>query len=688
MILFQGFKGYFSRGLKGNRFRAMYKPISLLKVFFVAMLLGGLLTGCNISGRVVVDGVPQAGVVVTIDYQNELRTATTDKKGIYRFRGIDAGSYYLWVDFGDAYTHPMRKRVSKLLDQLNVDNADFRLDQVTSTQVDSGSLVGFVEDNGVHAWFGVPFAQAPVGALRWKAPLPPQSWGKSLPAGAFPDACIQYADLLSSEPFSEFGSVIGSEDCLYFNIWAPAQADPAGAPVMFWIHGGGNSIGEGSAYNGQYLAEKYGAVVITTNYRLGPFGWFSHPAFNGQGDALDQSGNFGTLDLVRGLQWVQENISAFGGDPNRVMVFGESAGAADALTLLGSPLAAGLFHGTIVQSGGLGWATVAQSQNYIEQGGDASSSREAINRMLIADGSAADRSAAKALQDAMSDVDLRAYIYSKSAAEILSVYDGGFGGMIPMPKLIRDGVVLPNQTALSLFESGNYNQVPAVLGTNRDETKLFTVLSPEFSTTLFNLIPFLKDEEYFNLNAEYTSKAWKLRAVDDIAREMVKHQPGEIFAYRFDWDDEAQILFFDLGTLLGAAHGLEINFAFADIEGSIVDLLPVLLYNKGNLDSRTYLADNMSSYWFQFAATGNPGKGAGDLAPAQWLPWSTQPDSEKMIILDSESDGGIRMSNDELTADILRDELQAETGFPEPEQKCKVYLDVIGNDAYHQQNCL
>lgn len=679
----------FARTFQGERFlQAPNRFISAVRGVLVSLLCVALLTACNISGRVIVDGAPQVGVVVTLDDQGELRTATTDKKGIYRFKGVDAGSYYLSVDFGEGYSKPLTKRVSKFLHQLNVDNANFRLDQATNKQVNNGSLVGFIEENGVHAWFGVPFAEPPVGGLRWKAPLPPQNWVNTLPAGASSEACVQYADLLSSEPFSDFGSVIGSEDCLYFNIWAPADTAPGGAPVMFWIHGGGNSIGTGSAYDGQYLAEKYGAVVVSTNYRLGPFGWFSYPAFNSVGSPLDQSGNFGTLDLIRGLQWIQENIAVFGGDPNRVMAFGESAGGADVLTLLGSPLASGLFHSAIVQSGGLGWATMAQAENYVEQGGDASSSREALNRLLIADGSAADRSAAITLQNSLTDAELRDYLYGKTAAEVLSVYDGGFGGMIPMPKLLRDGVVLPDQEAMSLFAAGTYNQVPTVLGTNRDETKLFTVLSPEFSTTIFNLLPILKDEDYYNLNAEYTSKAWKLRAVDDIAREMVKHQPGEIFAYRFDWDDQPQILFFDLATLLGAAHGLEINFAFGDIEGSIVDLLPVLLYNKGNLDSRIYLSNNMSSYWYQFAATGNPAQGANGEAPAQWLPWTPQEESSKMIVLDSESDGGIRMSNAELTADVLRNELQAETGFPELEQKCKVYLEVVGADAYYQANCV
>ena len=221
-----------------------------------------------------------------------------------------------------------------------------------------------------------------------------------------------------------------------------------------------------------------------------------------------------------------------------------------------------------------------------------------------------------------------------------------------------------------------------------EETKLFTVLSPEFSNTVFNLLPFVRDRDYFQLNANYTSKAWKLSGVDDIAREMVKHQPGDIYAYRFDWREEASVLFLDLGFLLGAAHGFEIGFAFGDAESFMVQALTPFIYNDENLPGREYLAQHMGDYWSQLAYAGAPGLGQGDTTPVAWEPWTEGEGENKMIIFDTEAQGGIRMSSEEVTAVSLRDELQMETGFPESEQKCKVYLEVVGDDDYYQSECL
>ena len=177
------------------------------------------------------------------------------------------------------------------------------------------------------------------------------------------------------------GTPVGSEDCLYLNIYAPrftdtdVPKDAARLPVMLWIHGGGNTIGEAGFYNGGNLAAQQRVIVITTNYRLGPFGWFRHAATRNDGaNELDRSGNFGTLDLVRALQWIRENAAAFGGDPNNVTIFGESAGGTNVFSLLLSPPARGLFHRAIVESGGMQmsgntvWPTVCDTIT----GGDAS----------------------------------------------------------------------------------------------------------------------------------------------------------------------------------------------------------------------------------------------------------------------------------------------------------------------------
>jgi para-nitrobenzyl esterase len=158
------------------------------------------------------------------------------------------------------------------------------------------------------------------------------------------------ADGFSSEctQYSEFGEIIGDEDCLYLNVWRP-QTEETDLPVYFWIHGGGNSIGTASSlmYDGSNVTSKGNLVVVTINYRLGPLGWFTHPELR-NGTPLDNSGNYGTMDMVKALDWVKNNISSFGGDPDKVTIAGESAGGSDVNSLVMSPHAAGLFHRGII----------------------------------------------------------------------------------------------------------------------------------------------------------------------------------------------------------------------------------------------------------------------------------------------------------------------------------------------------
>ena len=197
-------------------------------------------------------------------------------------------------------------------------------------------------------------------------------------------------------------SARGSEDCLFINVWSPENSKSL--PVMFWIHGGGNSVGEAatSIYDGSRLARENNVVLVSINYRLGPLGWFRHPALRTNDTTpADNSGNYGTLDIILALQWVQENIQQFGGDATNVTVFGESAGAFDTLSLMASPLATGLFHKAISQSGGLNLNSIASAENYVDddEPGHPLSSQETVNQLLIQLGKASDRTAAKKAAD-------------------------------------------------------------------------------------------------------------------------------------------------------------------------------------------------------------------------------------------------------------------------------------------------
>jgi para-nitrobenzyl esterase len=196
-----------------------------------------------------------------------------------------------------------------------------------------GDVIGFTGPYGEHVWLGVPYARPPVGEWRWRPPQPALHRDRAVECTSPPPSCAQRIPVYMTASATP-GTSIGSEDCLYLNIWCPAfpaSSIPAGderLPVMFWIHGGANVTGQAATYGGGALATTQRVIVVSANYRLGVLGWFRHAALRAAAtDPDEQSGNFGTLDLIRALQWVRDNIAAFGGDPGRITLFGESAAA-------------------------------------------------------------------------------------------------------------------------------------------------------------------------------------------------------------------------------------------------------------------------------------------------------------------------------------------------------------------------
>jgi para-nitrobenzyl esterase len=241
-------------------------------------------------------------------------------------------------------------------------------------------------------------------------------------------------------------------------------------------------------------------VVVTVNYRLGPMGFFNHPALKTGDDASD-SGNFVILDLIAALKWVQANIRNFGGDPGNVTIAGESAGGSNVFNLVASPMAKGLFHRAISESGVIRPSTPEQGTAHVNR---------IIVKLLVKDGKAADEKTAAAMLAAMNTKDVGAYLRSKKAQEFLEMYpEGKIMGMITFPQAFGDGAVLPKDFYGAL-ESGNYNKVPMILGTNKEEVKLFLNFYPPFAS-------WIKDKSIFNdpakmvfydLVAKYQSDGW------------------------------------------------------------------------------------------------------------------------------------------------------------------------------------
>ncbi len=651
----------------------------------------------SIAGKVTLDGRGVRRVSLTLTGNSLQKTAVTNFLGAYEFQDVPSGIFKVTLTPPAGYTGAPTQTVVKRNTQ-NVGNVHFAMRSDTIRRVAAGTLIGKREENGIAAWYGVPFAKPPVNDLRWKAPQPETPWAKTLMAATPCQPCTQYVNMLSNYPAEYDGQVMGSEDCLYLNIWAP---DTAGQkPVMFWVHGGGNSIGEGAAYNGKMLAEKHNVVVVAINYRLGPLGWFAHPALRDEnGTPEDRSGNFGTLDIVRALEWVQANIAVFGGDKNKVTLFGESAGAFNTLSMLASPLSEGLFHRAIAQSpviewvaGNSNWQPMSVAENYVDDAvpGYPTSSRETVNHLLMADGLAADRQAAKQLQDAMADEAIEAYLRAMPAAKLILAYgtEPQFGGMIIMPTGIQDGYVLPRKDPLSVFKAGEYHKVPIMLGTNRDEYKLFLMMDPDYALSVMDTIPLVIKPKNYELAAKYYSNMWKVTAVDEVAAAMSTHQPDDIYVYRFDWDEEPDIMgLVDLSFMVGAAHGIEIPYVFADPGMVLMDLM-VMTYTPANKPGRIALADSMSSYWAAMAYDGSPGTGRPQVPQSvAWAPWTDVAGGSNLMVFDTPADAGIHMADFHLFADDIKNSLRSETGFRTQTDHCRVYGDIFGADDFYQTAC-
>ena len=446
----------------------------------------------------------------------------------------------------------------------------------------SGDIIGSIDEStGSLVWKGIPFARAPLGELRWRAPEPPKSWPKAKSALTPGSACVQ--------PYGE--SYIGSEDCLYLNIWSPRFAYNEVPvknnllPVMVWIHGGANIAGSGDLIDAGELAASQKVIVVAPNYRLGHFGWLTHAALRSSAtSADDQSGNYGTLDIIRALQWVSENIASFGGDPNRVTVFGVSAGARNTASLLVSPLAKGLFQGAIIQSGGTIMTGKSLAENFIDsdEPGHPQSSGELLLQLLEDDGISKNRKEAKNILKTMSLSKVAQYLRGKSYTQLdrayialANKYKSGYflleqlhryklNGSRSVPKLFGDGFVLSNGSFQELLKKDIYHKLPIIIGNNRDEDKSYLSHDPEFVSYIAGKRE-IKNKGLYDLTANYITGFRQAATVDEPAEIMCKSRDCQVFAYRFDWDDLGSVNGENLSDLLGAAHGVEVPFVFGNL---------------------------------------------------------------------------------------------------------------------------
>jgi para-nitrobenzyl esterase len=447
----------------------------------------------------------------------------------------------------------------------------------------NGILEGVVSPDGkVRTFKGIPYAAPPLGALRWKAPQPAPPWTGVRKAADYPPRCMQgpiYADMV----FHDAGP---SEDCLYLNLWMPAAPDTPKLPVMVWIHGGGFAAGATSEprQDAGNLSKK-GVMVVTMNYRLGIFGFFTHPDLAKE-SGHNAAGNYGLLDQVAALKWVKDNIATFGGDPDNVTIFGESAGSFSVSALMASPLAGGLFKRAIGESGAFFGDTLRlQSRAHTEKA-DGEFARAALGTTSLADLRA--KPAAEILEAALKEDKLR------------------FAPNI-------DGYFLPDDVS-SIYFRGKQAHVPLLAGWNADEGSYRTILgderpTPESYVERIRVLFGNKADAVLSLYPGATDDRVKRSAQDLAGDQFIGYstwkwleahlETGKSPVFRYEFEQTLPLSAADAGNPAAAPsapHASEIEFVFQVLSSRRLPWRP----------ADRNLSDMMGSYWTNFAKTGDP----------------------------------------------------------------------------------
>jgi para-nitrobenzyl esterase len=484
---------------------------------------------------------------------------------------------------------------------------------------DTGAVRGMVDGN-TWSFRGIPYAAPPIDDLRFRPPEAHACWSGERMATAFGSKCLQ----------KQGNGFEGSEDCLTLNVWTPLDAPASPRAVMFFIHGGGNQGGTSSIggdddplYDGVPYVEQADVVVVTVNYRLGALGFIAHPALSAE-SARGASGNYGLLDQIEALQWVHDNIAAFGGDPDRVMVFGESAGAIDSCMLFASPLAAGLVDRVLMESG----ACVA---------------------LPLASQEAKGATFASGLGCGPTDA---ACLRALAAGDIIAAQSGIELSMLGLENLqfnpTVDGWVLPD-TPLALVTAGLHNDVPFVVGSNSDEMSPgipLVVTANSYHQAVYDYFGMTAGDQVIAMYdpAVYGTprKALIALATDvnfgcparRIARAAAGSQTSPVYRYLFSHGLDGGI-----AAPLGAFHALELYFVFQQPKVEIYDMSA----------NELALSHEMLGYWSRFAVTADP----NDIAAAPWPAYA--PGGDAHIVLDTpiSAGDGIRTAECDLLDSVM-----------------------------------
>ncbi len=478
--------------------------------------------------------------------------------------------------------------------------------------IQNGQIKGYTNSSGdIRIFKGIPFAQPPVGDLRWKAPQPVKNWDGIIDCTDFGPSPMQAAPA----PFMFWSSEFLipekpiSEDCLYLNVWSGAKDPSEKRPVIVYIYGGGfRSGGSGCPiYDGEAMAKK-GIVFVSINYRVGVFGFLAHPELT-QETEYKSSGNYALLDMVAALHWVRKNIQAFGGDPENVTIAGQSAGAFAVNFLTASPLAKGLFHRAIAESGASFVSSPLRTEISIR---NAETQGAAYAQSL----------------NCNSIKELR----SKTADEILQMQGG-------LSSPIIDGYVLP-ESIYNTYQKGNQNDVPVLAGWNKEDIVFMRPTSAEsfreqmqkrlgeYSNDFFSVYPSGTEEESTQSQSELSRDESFAFQMYTWAKMQSNTGKSNVYLYNFDRALPA----YGPETQFGAFHSSEIVYAYNNLN----------TLDRPWEESDYQIADTMSSYWVNFANSGDPN---GPDLP-KWP--SFEPAEEMVMIIDEKTESKVLPSIDQM----------------------------------------
>ena len=543
-------------------------------------------------------------------------------------------------------------------------------------ETSSGIVDGYKKGRVIY-WDDIPYAKPPIDQLRWKAPRTINN-SKNIISSKENNYCVQRPSSLGG-PGGE-GLYVGTEDCLYLDISAPARKKSELLPVMFWIHGGGNTSGLKDLYDFNKMVRRHNVIVVRINYRLGPFGWFTHPSIQDFQTDLDKTSNFGTLDIIAALHWVKENISLFGGDPDNVTIFGESAGGHNVFSLLVSDKSKGLFHKAISMSGYT--TSISPKDAYVQN--DKSSTSSYTSSEIV-------KKIIKELsneKETYSNEEIRDILLNLSTQEFFEHY-ANRETYEEIPLLTSDNIVIPEAgLRASLFNKDIVNKVPTIAGSNRDEVKLWLATAEYFVELDFSAVGSLlnipnvklKDEDAFEAFNYYRSSAWKIRGVDIPLKGLYESGNSNLYAYQYDWDDHRRYVVADFKKLIGAAHATEIPLLAGNAK--LVGGYPLsdLIYPAGR--SRLFTSRNMMRFWTNFAKSGDPGMSTNSIR------WSSIVENNEFgssyIVIDNKNN--LKVKEDKKTFKSLAKELFEDSRVNELE-KCVILLQMftfVGNDLYDE----